>query len=665
MNARSRGVVGLVFVASCAGSSGQHDSDGGTGDATGCDINLVFEPANPVINDHVKVTAQALTGGVLEYVWHVDGSPNTSYEAVDHSAIGFDVPTAVSHTVTVDISPASGCSQAQRTIDVGTSGAVVIYRMRVTPPANLAPPQESLIQVHGGQTSVDRPFLIDPGANVTGSVLSGATPIPAYVKWIPLVGPSFDLVTSTGAFSAHAQLQLHTVIVIPQDNALAPRARPWMPGGSSTFAVDAGTAVTGTVLDRSGNPLANAQVQLEQLGLPSTIATTAANGTFTVRAAFMTNQQTTVTITPPATSGLAKLAATALFELAMPLNVSFAASPATCDLAGTPVKRAGANQGSATVTIVGTLPGVAGTIANGATVTPANGSVHVNATANAGGTLPATLVPRAVLSAVVQLAAPGDLAVATFDASACATQAFDAPARITASGTVTSSVSTALVGARVEAMPTGALALANLIPVETTTTTNGAFSLQLAYGAHYALTVFDPGGRGSPRTFPDLTAAGIPVTVALAAAIAITCSVSIQGNPNPIQNASVQLRCASCTGVAGSQPIAQTATDIAGNYRVAVPDPGPSAPSDHGHEAGLRAALPRGRCSRRARACACGSAAPAGCRCEARALRPAGRERARPGARPGRPRRRSRRPKNGRAGEGAARGRRQDPGGQG
>jgi hypothetical protein len=36
----------------------------------------------------------------------------------------------------------------------------------------------------------------------------------------------------------------------------------------------------------------------------------------------------------------------------------------------------------------------------------------------------------------------------------------------------------------------------------------------------------------------------------------------------------VQLLCSGCTGVAASQPIAQTATDITGHYRIAVPDPG-------------------------------------------------------------------------------------------
>ncbi len=570
----------VSWVASCASSIGDQtvpDAPTGVSDASGCGINLIFDPAVPFKGDHVKVTAQAMTAGVLAYAWQLDGAPNTSYEAADHSAIGFDVPEAVSHTVSVDITPSSGCSHQQATINVSTNGAVVMYRMRVIPPANLAPPQETLIQIHGGQTSVDRPFSIDPGAIVSGSVKSGSTPIPAYVKWIPLVGPAFDLVTSTGAFTTHAQLQMHTVIVIPQDGTLAPRAFPWLPSSSGTFTVDAGTPVTGTVLDRSGAPLANAQVQLDQLGVPSTIATTAANGTFTMRTAFIANQPITAAITPPATSGLAKLTASALFDLTVPLNISFATSPASCDLAGTPVERGGVKQASAVTTIVGTLTGVAGTITNGATVTTAIGSVHVTAMTNVGGTLPAMLVPRAALSAVILLAAQGDLAVTTFDASACAAQVFDAPARMTATGVVEGPdlAMTPLPNTRIEATPIGALALANLIPVQTTSDATGHFSLLLASGAHYALRFFDPAGRGSPRDFADQTAAGVPATVQLAAAIAITGNVSVQNDPNAIQDASVQLLCASCTGVAASQPIAQTATDITGNYRVAVPDPGP------------------------------------------------------------------------------------------
>lgn len=568
-------VIFLLSLVGCGmGGGSQAVSDASSGDANhGC-LSITITPPTPVAGDHVKATAMAFAPDVLAYHWQLDGVDNTNYEASDESAIGFDVPTAVSHTISVDITPSNGCSLVERTINVGSSnGNVAMYRMRVLPPPELAPPQETLIVVTGGQTSTDRPFYIDPGAELAGSVVSGATPVAAYLKLTPVVGPAFDLVTA-GAFTARLQLVMHSVLVVPQDNTLAPRVIAWTPGiGPTSFSVDAGTAITGTVVDRTGAPLANAQVQLEQLGVPSTIATTNGAGSFTAHHTFMTGQPITATVTPPATSGLARLSASAMFDLAQPMQISYVGSPVTCDLAATPVKRGGANQGGAIVTIAGALAGTIGTVTTGVVSANATGSVHVVATANGSGTLPSMLVPRASLAAVVQLGAT-DFAVAAVDTSTCAAQIINAPARITAAGIVRDLGQQPLVGARVEAVPVGALAMANLIPVQATTTTGGTYSLQLASGGHYELRYFDPGGRGAPRDFADLTAAGVPATTDLAAALAIIGLVSVLNNVNPIDNASVQLLCSNCTGVAASQPIAQTATDITGNYRIAVPDPG-------------------------------------------------------------------------------------------
>ena len=559
-------LVGCGF----GGADGIRDDGGTSSDASGmCQNTLIFDPPFPVAGDHIKVTAQVF-GPVSTYAWQLDGVANTAYEAPDHSAIGFDAPTADSHTVSVTLTGNPGCSFLQQTINVmNPGGTLVMYRVRLTPPSNLAPPQETLIQVHSGQNA-DRPFAVDPGAVLAGTVTSGAA-VPAYVKLTPVLGPAFDLVT-TGAFSTHLQLQAHTVLVIPQSNALAPRLFTWMPGvGPSTFPVDAGTAVGGTVLDRGGAPLANAQVQLEQLGVPSTIATTAANGTFTAHHAFDATDPITVTITPPTASGLPRLTATAAFDLTKPVQVSYAASPAPCDLAGTHVARAAAPQANAIVTVVGALGATAGTVTTGTVTANAAGTVHVAVATNGSGALPATLVPRAPLSAVIEVAA-GDFAVAPLDTSACAAQALDAPANIVAIGKI-ENATTGLPGARAEAVPIGALALANLIPVEATAGTDGTFSLSLAAGAHYALHFYDPGGRGAPQDFPDETATGVPTTAVLGSAIAITGQVTVIGFPNPVANASVQILCSACTGVAASQPIAETATDSTGAYRIAVPNP--------------------------------------------------------------------------------------------
>jgi hypothetical protein len=57
-------------------------------------------------------------------------------------------------------------------------------------------------------------------------------------------------------------------------------------------------------------------------------------------------------------------------------------------------------------------------------------------------------------------------------------------------------------------------------------------------------------------------------------ALTITGKVTASATTNPLIGASIQILCASCTGVDASRPIAQTATDAYSTYRLAVPDPG-------------------------------------------------------------------------------------------
>ncbi|MFT3693662.1 MAG: hypothetical protein QM831_11015 [Kofleriaceae bacterium] len=550
----------------CGENCGLNDA-GGQNDAGGGCAVISFAPANPKAGDHVKATATPFVTGVVHYRWKVDGVANTTYEAPDESAIGFDVLEPTSHSVSVDLDDPSMC-HADGFINVSNpNGVTTPFVMRVIPNDTIAPPQEQTILVQGG-TQTQRPVYLDPGVELDATVEDAVGMIPAYVKLTPTLGPAFDLVTM-GPIAPRVQVQPHTILVVPMDNTLAPRVFAWMPGvGMNTFLVDTGTAVTGTVTDRSGNPLANAQVQLTQAGTPSTIATTAANGTFTARVSYGSTAMTTIAITPPAGSGLAKMSATAMFDLSMPINASFMASPATCDLAGTPVKRGGTNQSGAIVTVVGNIA-AAGTIAG----QTASGEFHASATAG-GGTLPTLLVPRAALSAVAQIAA-GDYAVAAIDTSTCAAQTIDAPARTTQSGTIKSPDGTqVLAGVRIEATPTGSLAGATLIPVEAVTDANGGWSMLVASGATYNVQVIDPGRRGTLSLAPNAFPAG---TVSLASALSISGTIGLIGGGNVIEAASVQLLCApsaSCTGLTAQQPLAETATDITGFYQLAVPDPG-------------------------------------------------------------------------------------------
>jgi hypothetical protein len=297
-------------------------------------------------------------------------------------------------------------------------------------------------------------------------------------------------------------------------------------------------------------------VQLVSGGVPSTVATTDSGGNFSVLASFGSGASTTVSVVPPATSGLARMSATVTLGSSVPIAY---ASATPCDLAGATIQRGGVGQAGAQVTIVG---GVAspGTIAG----TAATGTVIASATANASGVLPSLPVPNATgLSAVVQIA-PNDLAVV---AVACGVSTITAPAEVGNAGGVTTN-SAALANARVEATPAGALALATLVPIDATTGSDGSFAMQLASGATYDVRVADP--RGAP--FEALGVSSVPASIALGKPLVISGTISV--GPTDLAGAAVEVLCASCSGVEADRPIAQAASDEQGHYQLAVADPG-------------------------------------------------------------------------------------------
>ena len=123
-------------------------------------------------------------------------------------------------------------------------------------------------------------------------------------------------------------------------------------------------------------------------------------------------------------------------------------------------------------------------------------------------------------------------------------------------------------------VPVGALALAGAPPLRVESQTAGALSLLVAAGGHYALRLSDPGGRGAPLVIADVTAATIAASYTLGARLSLSGSLVLSGNPQPVAGASVQILCASCTGIERSRPIAEGVSNAAGDFSVAVPDPG-------------------------------------------------------------------------------------------
>lgn len=569
-------VVLVAMLVSCGGQdAGQDWTDGGTSADGGlCTLTISFDPPQPFASSVAPIRARAsLVGapGVYTYSWSVGrvGGSSVSYtfEASDQSQIGFFAPIPDTYRVSVQVSgPVPDCNYQSAQVNVlDPMGATNVYRLRTVPSPSMAPPQEVIVQLQGNLANYNRDISLDPGIVTNGAVRNGASAVSAYMKFSPISSPlAFtETYSTTIGYSVRLLGGNHNVLIIPASTNLAPKLAAWMPGVTD-FSVGPGTVVTGNVRNPSGGALANAKIQLFAGGVPSTIGTTDSSGNFAVRTDF-SSAAITVKVTPPAGTGLPRLEATSAFNLAQPLQVDYASSLVACDLGGNAVRRSNVNQANAKVTLVGTMTGV-GTIGG----ISAAGSVHVATTANGSGVLPTTLVPRAALSAAVEVAA-GDFAVDAVDTTSCAAQTIDAPPRVTRTGT-TKTATTNLAGVRIEATPIGVLAQADAQPVVATSGANGAFSIDLAAGGRYDVRFVDPQARAAQLAIMNTTT--LPATATLPKAQTIYGDVRVTTIANPVVGASVQLLCVSCTGIEATRPIAQTATDSASHYRVAVPDPG-------------------------------------------------------------------------------------------
>ncbi|HEX5059140.1 MAG TPA: hypothetical protein VFV99_07255 [Kofleriaceae bacterium] len=581
--------IAMLSVAACSGdlSVGGDDNttaDGNTGmDAVPCGLQIGFDPIDPVASSVLPIRAYTNlvnTAGVLSFTWTVTfngANVPTTEQAADGSQINFIAATAGSYFVTVQVSGPTDCSYASTAKYVEAPGANAdVFRLRTVPAPNLAPPQETYIQVKGG-ANIDRAIALDSGISVTGLVKNTATStgISAYLKFMPRSMPTAytELFSSaTGVYNLRLLPYDHDVLVIPTATTLAPKLVPWSAVPFTTeLHVGPGTVVSGTVHNPAGNGFAGAKVQLYAGSVPSTIGTTAADGSFSVRTDFpTTSSQVTVKVTPPASSGLPRLEATSTFNLANALNINYAASLATCNLQNTPVQRVGANQANAQVTVVGALGGVAGTIGG----INATNTVRVSATADGTGRLPSMLVPRGALNVVTVLSMT-DHAVSAIDTSACSVTQIDAPAMTTITGATKDATMTALPNIRIEAEPVGVLATAGVAPIHIMSNdTTGAFSLPLAAGGRYNVRFTDPQQRAAPLTASNVAPGGVPTNAQLAKALALTGQVSIVNNSTPVIGASVQILCTTCSGLDLERPIAETATNTVSRYAIAVPDPG-------------------------------------------------------------------------------------------
>ncbi len=571
----------LLVIVVCALGCGEL---GGPSGDDQCAIGIDFDPAMPIAGPTTEVRANSVVdgaAGVLTYDWRVrfNGAliPHTDAQ-VDGRDITFPAHDPGVYEVSLQVSGGAFCPAATQQLTVAAEDPHVLHvRLHITPPiTTTAPPYDRRLTINGGGDVSLGPVVLDPGVRAIGTVTtsSGGAGVIAYLKFLPLGRPDAAVEaysTAAGAFDAHVVDQAHDVLVIPSAPGLAPRRfASWMPGQS--FSLDAGSPITGSVLDPSGLGLGNTKVQLTIDGVPSSLGTTAANGSFALRGVPAPGKLVKIEVTPPAASGLPRLEAIDTFDLAQPFFVTYDSDVSTRDLAGTHVRRGGIAQANAKVTIVGSLAAI-GSVSNGLVSASATGIVRVAVSADGTGALPPTRVPALPMTAVVNIAS-SDLAVAALDlTSGVPADIIALPMQgISTEGRDPSSV--AIPGIVLDLVPIGVLAQAGAPIVHLVGDDAGQITGLVANGGHYDARWYDASGSGGPLVVTDVTTQTLAVSYTLPPALVISGEVSITGNPNAISGAAVQILCGSCDGIERTRPIAEVASDRLGRFDVAVPDPG-------------------------------------------------------------------------------------------
>ncbi len=570
----------LALGAGCgAGDASGDDSavDGGGsgGDAgDGCFVGVTYNPSDPVEGDTVTMTASVPEGdGFYEYRWTVDGSEDGLTPAmVDRSAMRFTFAGPGTYAIGLDV-VGTPCIRWDDVLPVRALGATQSqWRLRFSPPPwSTAPPQELIRTVLGGADWDVGDVALDPGATITGEIADGSgTAIAAYLRLTPTGTPDLAIdafASAADGFEYGITLVRHDLLIIPYRADLAPRlVRDWTPQPGD-HEVDAGTAVTGTVIGPDGSGVIGATVTLRVGGVPSSIGTTGAGGAFTVRARPVTSALVEVVVVPPTGSGLPRLTSSpAVLDLGVALAIEYADTLTSRDVAGATVTLGGVSAAGAEVTFTGSI-GNAALVSTGAASAQAAGSFAIAVTSNGSGVLPSANIPVASGLAVVAPAS-GTPSTAPFDDN---DTTFAAPSSSPVTGRVVGPTGTPVVSADLRAVPTGALAAAGAGEVHVVAAADGTFALPLAAGGSYDLLIVDR--HQDLSLLRTSWTGGALGDLALPDGLHLGGRVTLSGSGTMV-GAAVTLFCESCPEAERAQPAAAAATDGGGRFRATVLDSG-------------------------------------------------------------------------------------------
>jgi hypothetical protein len=574
----------VLIAASCGaeGASSPTDAntngDASSSDAGGCNVSVTFNPDPAEAAPQMEARAIALVSGaagVISYRWQITAGGrvvSTINAQPDGSQVRFPIDQAGVYQAVVIVDSSTFCPSGSGYLNVAAMGAnSVPYRLRFNAPnGNGTAIQDRVVVVRGGADYFTGPLTLERGAQATASLLSGPSPVSAYVR-ISSTGTSAPIVQdafagSAGTVAAQLQFANYDVMIVPGNPALAPKQLVWdsLP---TTFDIDAGTAVSGIVRGPTAAPLANARVAIRINGVPSTIATTASDGTFTVRARPVPGA--TVEVRVVADNGLPSLIASGVFDLTTPLQVRYDSSLSTRNLQGLQI-RDSANQLLAMTTVAfhGELTS-AGSVVAGVSVS-ARGAVEGSVMSNATAQLASVMVPAIPLT--LAAGSGSNSGVVSLPAATPATLKLDASAHFTATVTLAGAP---VAGVEFTLTPTTSSPLAILPSVNLTARSlaNGSVDILAAAATVYSLRIVDPQRRIASITRTNVTASNIG-SVAATKALSIVGTAVRPGSSSPLANFGVELFCVQCSIAEQAVPLDHGVTDGSGFFRVSAPDPG-------------------------------------------------------------------------------------------
>jgi hypothetical protein len=456
-----------------------------------------------------------------------------------------------------------------------------------------APVQERLFAIPGGADYSLGTVGLESGVEVNGHVRDEASePLPAYMR-VALTGSSAHateiFADAQGAFSTRLAAGSYDVLVVPESVAVAPDVSESL--GLSAFGLitlSPGDSITGVVLGPTGVPLAGARVSLRIDDVPSAIATTDAAGAFSVLA--RVGGATSVTVNPPSGSGLPRLELDAdaglVAAVGTPLTVAYSPALGSRTVGFDVVQSDGTTSApGARVTFIARPLEDAGSLTpEGGAALAMGGGLRMTAEADAGGALPALVLPETAYDAVVE--PPAELSgeavrIADVDLSpgetAPATLSLAPPAMLI--GRVVDNAQLGIEGVEVSAIPRGLLANVACASATATTTSQGAFDISLVGNGEYDL-LLEPRGATHARVrttgvvAPGSGVEGTLDTVELPEGIAVTGRVEIPGVAGGALGVHVMALCHECTGVMAAAPLADAVTGIDGSFVLVIPDPG-------------------------------------------------------------------------------------------